>query len=265
MKDLTQSEKLFMLFQRAAGFVGRGRQPHHGGGGHGQAHVLSLLSGAPRGQKELLEALGVRAGSLSELLGKLEAAGYITRTKDETDSRAVNVAITEAGEAIAAEHGRHRAEIADAFFAALSDDEKAALTALLEKLMAAWRQERAADDFERRGHGHRGGFGGMRGAPRGDFGEFPAEIDGRGHRGHGRDFGARGERMEHDHRGHGRGFGHERDFHGHGRGEEITDPALKAYLDGQICDGCDKGCTLSAPRCGKGAAKQREAVAGYNK
>ncbi|MDR0906809.1 MAG: MarR family winged helix-turn-helix transcriptional regulator [Oscillospiraceae bacterium] len=246
MKNLTQSEKLFMLFQRGAIFVGRGRQPQHGGG-HGQNYVLSLLAEAPLSQKELLEKLGVRAGSLSELLSKLENAGYITRSKDENDSRVVNIEITEAGRTVAAEHGHHRTEVADNLFAALSDEEKATLISLLEKLHNAWKSEREAGDAERRerGQGRRGfgggfpaghGFGGFRGgfekAPP-DEGDKPAEH---GHHGH-----------------------------GHSHGAEITDPELKAHLETLNCDGCDKNCKLSAPHCGKGAKKQQDAIEEFKK
>jgi DNA-binding MarR family transcriptional regulator len=239
MKNPTQSEKLFMMFQRGAIFVGRGRQTPHGGG-HGQGYVLSLLVEAPLSQKELLEKLGVRAGSLSELLGKLESAGYITRVKDESDSRIVNVAITESGRAFAAEREQQRTQFADGLFSALDEDEKTTLIALLEKLHAAWRSEREADDAERRGRGHgeRGGF-----------------CKGRGFGWHG-GFGAP-ERGKHD---------HGDDHHGHHRrGEEITDPELKAYLETLDCGECDKNCKLSSPHCGKGAKKQRAAIEDFEK
>ncbi|MDR0838617.1 MAG: MarR family transcriptional regulator [Oscillospiraceae bacterium] len=246
MKNPTQTEKLFMLFQHGAIFVGRGWQPQRGAG-HGQGYVLSLLSEAPMSQKELLEKLGVRAGSLSELLGKLESAGYITRTKDERDSRAVNLAITEAGREFAAEHGRHRTQVADGMFAALDDGEKATLLALLEKLHASWRPEHGGEDEGRgghgRGHGGRGGFGGFRGERGGHEHEH--------------------ERGEHGEHGHG-----ERGEHGHGgheHGEKITDPALLAYLDGKTCGECEKNCKLAEPQCGKGARKQQEALAEYRK
>ncbi|MDR0819756.1 MAG: MarR family transcriptional regulator [Oscillospiraceae bacterium] len=252
MKNLTQSEKLFMLFQRGAHFAGRG-QHKRTGGGHGQVYVLSLLADAPISQKELLEKLGVRAGSLSELLGKLEHSGFITRTKDENDNRAVNVAITDAGRKFAAEYGDLRSEAAEAMFSALTDEEKTTLIALLEKLHGAWRQEREVNDSERHGHGHHGGFGHGNG-PRG--GGFHG----------GRGSGAPG--FEHSHTDfHGEPHGEHGERHGggHSHGAEITDPALKAYLETLNCGECDKNCKLSAPHCGKGAKKQEEAIAEYNK
>lgn len=251
MKNLTQSENLFMLFQRGAIFVGRGRQTPHGGphgGGHGQGYVLSLLAEAPLSQKELLEKLGVRAGSLSELLSKLESAGYITRTKDESDSRVVNVAITESGRASAAERGQQRMQFADGLFSALDDGEKETLTTLLEKLHEAWRSERELDDAERRGHGKRGVFGGGFGRAR-DFGGH----GGFGHPPHG----------EHGHDHGEQGHNHGDEHHGHHHVEEITDPELKSHLETLNCDGCDKNCKLSAPHCGKGAKKQQAAIEAF--
>ncbi|MDR0862021.1 MAG: MarR family transcriptional regulator [Oscillospiraceae bacterium] len=278
MKNLTQSEKLFMLFQRGAIFVGRGRQPQRGGG-HGQGYVLSLLAEAPLSQRELLEKLGVRAGSLSEMLGKLESAGYITRTKDENDSRVVIITITEEGKAFAAQHGNRRTEVADTMFSALNDEEKATLIGLLEKLHEAWKSERETEDKERRerGLGRRGGFGEGRPVPHGGFGGFPTGrgfgVPGfapppppfggfRGGFGNAPRDGKNGEHGERDEHGE---KGEPRHGHGHRHGEEITDPELKAYLDEKTCGECDKNCKLSAPHCGKGAKKQQEAIAEYKK
>ncbi|MDR0857747.1 MAG: MarR family transcriptional regulator [Oscillospiraceae bacterium] len=261
MKNLSQAEKLFILFQRGAILVGRG-QPPHSGVGHGQGYILSLLAESQLSQKELLEKLGVRAGSLSELLGKLEHAGFVTRSKDENDNRVVNVEITESGRKFAAEHSGKRVETAESLFAALSDDEKTTLIGLLEKLHDSWRQEREAHDFEHRGGGRRGGFKPGRGFHSPHFGGFPPPPPPR-YDGHG--FG-------------GSGFEHPRPFadfhsetgkhHGNGKhshGEEITDPALKAHLETLNCGECDKNCKLSAPHCGKGTKKQQAASADFAK
>jgi DNA-binding MarR family transcriptional regulator len=248
MKNLTQAEKLFMLFQRGAMLVGRG-QFQHSGGGHGQGFILSLLADSPLSQKELLEKLGVRAGSLSELLGKLEHAGFVTRSKDETDNRVVNVEITEAGRKFAAEHSGKSAETAEMLFSALSDEEKATLIGLLEKLHDSWRQEREAHDTERRGHGQRDGFKRGRGFHSPHFGGFPPPPPPQ-HEGHG--FGGFHSKAGKHH-----GAGK------HSHGEEITDPALIAHLETLNCGKCDKDCKLSAPHCGKGVKKQQEAIADF--
>ncbi|MDR3120853.1 MAG: MarR family transcriptional regulator [Clostridiales bacterium] len=213
-----------MQFQRGAGLIGRGR-PHHHGGGHGQGYVLSLLADAPQSQKELLEKLGVRAGSLSELLGKLENTGFITRTKDEKDSRVVNVTITEEGRTFAAEHARRHEEAADSLFSALDDDEKATLSLLLEKLTEVWKRERGPDDCGHRRHGHHGhGDSGEHhhGHRRGREDQAQESVGGeeRHSRGHNH-----GEGHD-EHRHHNYGEGH--DGHRHGDSEAIAE-----YPNGQ--------------------------------
>jgi DNA-binding MarR family transcriptional regulator len=54
--------------------------------------------------KELGQALELDSGTLSPLLKRLEAHGYVTRTRCAEDERAVRVHLTEAGAAL-----RHRA------------------------------------------------------------------------------------------------------------------------------------------------------------
>ena len=91
-------------------------------------------------QRELTERLGIRPGSASELVGKLERAGLITRTPSETDRRTADIALTEAGAAVKQERaGKEKSGLGE-LFAVLSEEEKQALVALLERLRAAWRE-----------------------------------------------------------------------------------------------------------------------------
>ena len=50
--------------------------------------------------KELGSYLYLDSGTLTPVLKKLEQKGYLTRKRDEKDERVLNVAITEAGEAL---------------------------------------------------------------------------------------------------------------------------------------------------------------------
>jgi len=50
--------------------------------------------------KELGKLLYLDSGTLTPLLKKLEQKGYITRTRDASDERVVNVAITPEGDAL---------------------------------------------------------------------------------------------------------------------------------------------------------------------
>ena len=113
-----------------------------------QKRILVVLSqsGAIT-QSELTERLGIQPGSASEVLGKLEAAGLITRAQSEAEKRTTDVRLTEAGEAAAKEAYAQRMARNAQMFAFLSEQEKAALLALLERVNEAWdglyRQENA--------------------------------------------------------------------------------------------------------------------------
>ena len=104
-----------------------------------QKRILVVLSqsGAIT-QSELTERLGIQPGSASEVLGKLEAAGLITRVQSEADKRTTDVRLTEAGEAAAQEAYAQRMARNAQMFAFLSEQEKAALLALLERVNEAW-------------------------------------------------------------------------------------------------------------------------------
>ena len=105
--------------------------------------VLSLL--AQRGempQRELREALGVQAGSFSELAARLEERGFLTREQDPADRRRILLRLTEAGRERVAKDARARdAEL----FCALSEEEQAQLRVLLQKIAdghEAWKKRR---------------------------------------------------------------------------------------------------------------------------
>ena len=127
-------------------------------------HTLRAVSGGKGSQKRILividyygsitqsaltEHLGIQPGSASEVLGKMEAAGLITRAQSESDKRTTDVCLTQAGRAAAKEAAAQRAARNARMFSCLSGEEKAALLALLERVNAAWdelyRQENAEE------------------------------------------------------------------------------------------------------------------------
>ena len=104
----------------------------------GQARILGILS--RRGsmtQKELTERLGIRPGSVSEVIGKLERGGLIERRENESDRRTADIRLTEEGRVRASEQEREKK--AD-LFTVFSDEEKQTLLSLLEKLVADWQE-----------------------------------------------------------------------------------------------------------------------------
>ena len=115
----------------------------------GQYRLLSLLSGGePVSQRQLAAQMRIQPGSLSELLGKLEQAGAVTRERSSEDRRACSVQITATGkerlEKMQESMDIDRSEL----LCCLTDEEKTTLTALLEKLMEGNTPRRP---------GHRGG------------------------------------------------------------------------------------------------------------
>lgn len=131
----------------------------------GQGRVLALLKLKPEiSQKELSDILDIRAQSLGELLSKLERSGYITRTPSPADRRVMEIRLTDEGrEASGREDGQPDA---DGLFGCLNEEEQAALSGYLGRVIAALEQQLGGGEPERdfRGHAQFGGrgFGGPR-------------------------------------------------------------------------------------------------------
>lgn len=101
-----------------------------------QGRILRILS-AHNGisQHELQDIMGIKPGSLSEVLIKLEKAGYITRKLDKNDRRRQIVNITDEGRRVFEEiHKAHEADSTH-YFDALNAKERKSLLTLLDKLV----------------------------------------------------------------------------------------------------------------------------------
>ena len=132
-------------------------------------------------QRELMDIVSVRAGSLSEVLGKLEENGWISRAPNEEDRRRADISLTPEGEAAARAMEESRKESRKTFFSPLNEEEKAQLNSLLDKLSAniEW-----PDEAERRRH-HGCGKHGHEGQGHGCHGhEGHDHCDHHGHHGH---------------------------------------------------------------------------------
>lgn len=105
-----------------------------------QKRVMIVLKefGGRVTQRELTERLGIQPGSASEVIAKLESAGYIRRTPNETDRRTVDIELTKEGEAFAKEARAQRILRHEQMFSCLSDDEKKQFLSLLEKINRDW-------------------------------------------------------------------------------------------------------------------------------
>ena len=111
----------------------------------GQYRILLILSRHPKiTQKELQELLHIQAGSLSEILTKMEGYHLIERTKREEDRRSVQIQITKAGLAKVQCLTEEYQEENELLFSSLSDEECSILWDLLSRLYLDWRGEEYA-------------------------------------------------------------------------------------------------------------------------
>ena len=108
-------------------------------------------NGGEMSQKEIQTTLGIKAGSVSELISKLESRSLIVKKKSTTDKRAYNILLTEAG-------WKNYQEIIDTvdvyqgLFSSLNDDECIVLNILLDRLSNDW-MERAPELISNQQHG----------------------------------------------------------------------------------------------------------------
>ncbi|MGM9626444.1 MAG: MarR family winged helix-turn-helix transcriptional regulator [Eubacteriales bacterium] len=123
---------------------------HHISEGKGsQKRVLIVLrENNGMTQKELTEHLGIRPGSVSEVLGKLEAGGLIVRTPGRDDRRTTDIRLTAEGEILAEEAYRKRMERHRQMFEALSGEERNTLLRLLEKVNTDWDRKYRGEEGE---------------------------------------------------------------------------------------------------------------------
>jgi DNA-binding MarR family transcriptional regulator len=144
---------LFSLLHEVNSAIGRG--PRQGLSVRpGQNKVLKVLTknNDTMRQQDLLSHLGIRAGSLSELLGKLEKDGYITRHRNEENKSEIIVDITELGRISALESEMAVDERDRELFGCLTAEEKTEVTRILNKLLEHWEQDSDETEGERRGH-----------------------------------------------------------------------------------------------------------------
>jgi len=97
-----------------------------------QSAVLSHLRGGPKTVGELAATEGVRAPSMTQIINRMEEAGWVTRSQGPVRGRMVQ--ITEAGLAVAVTVRQERAARLAKRCDGLSGDDLAALEAVLPVL-----------------------------------------------------------------------------------------------------------------------------------
>lgn len=113
------------------------RRIREGKGSQKRTLILLWESGAIT-QRELTERLDIQPGSASEVLGKLESAGLITRTPSKADRRTTDIFLTSQGRAEAEAAYTQRELRHQQMFACLSPEEQETLLGLLERVNASW-------------------------------------------------------------------------------------------------------------------------------
>ena len=94
---------------------------------------LVLWEGKPVTVGELCRRLYLDNGTLTPLLKKLEASGYIVRARDNTDERVVTISLTQDGEALKERAAQIPFKVGSCI--ALSSDEASVMYTLLYKLL----------------------------------------------------------------------------------------------------------------------------------
>lgn len=105
-------------------------------------HVLLRLDGARL--SDLADRLRIAPRSATEVVDGLEAKGWVTRSPDPSDRRAVRAELTQAGRELLTDADRARGAVHARLLEVLTPEEQAQLGALLGKLEAGERE--AGDD-----------------------------------------------------------------------------------------------------------------------
>ena len=107
---------------------------------HGLTHpqylvLLALWDRSPRSVRDIGETLRHEPATLSPMLKRLEALGYLSRTRSREDERALAVDLTDKGRALRAEAEKIPYKVVEALGMELSELEE--LHAALSRVLAA--------------------------------------------------------------------------------------------------------------------------------
>ncbi len=106
----------------------------------------SLLRAGPLRLTALAEREAVSQPAMTGLVTRLEAAGYVMRTPDPSDGRAVLVALTDPGRALIEQRRACRAAALDALLARLDPQTSAQITAAVPAIQALIAQNDAVQE-----------------------------------------------------------------------------------------------------------------------
>lgn len=127
----TQEERITRKFHRCSHYLKNSPT-----GISSQTRILKIINHhGPTSQHKLQERLGIQAGSLSEILTKMEARDLVKRVKDEEDRRKMKVLITDHGIKVLEESLLKRRKELGLFLSVLSKEEVDEFEGILDKLV----------------------------------------------------------------------------------------------------------------------------------
>ena len=110
----------------------RGLAPTHG------SILNELLKRDAQAMQELAAAIGRDKSTVTTLVDKLAAAGYVIRIKPPEDSRVTRVALTDRGRALGPVFEEISRDLMARAYRGLSEWERSAVVGILEKILDGW-------------------------------------------------------------------------------------------------------------------------------
>ncbi len=142
-----EDKELLFIMEKCGHFL-----YHRRGGKRGQLRILRLLTEhGTITQKELLEVLTLKSGSVSEMVGKLETQGFITKERSDTDKRKINITLTDEGRTFLAEKTELMQKQEEVLFDSLTAGQREILKELLSTLLQDWENKFDSSLFAHKG------------------------------------------------------------------------------------------------------------------
>lgn len=155
--DITLAEALLNQLYQSVNLMHRtraeGGREHGRHSDRGQGRLLALLLRQDGlSHKDIVQEMDIRPSSAGELVSKLEQAGYVQRSYNESDKRISNVYLTAEGREVAAHNSADHAARLEQLFSGLTEQEMQQLSALMGKLIDSLRER--VPDSRHDHHGH---------------------------------------------------------------------------------------------------------------
>ena len=99
---------------------------------------MTLFKRGNMTQREMQDILNIKSASLSEILSKIEAEGFIERLKNDVDKRQIDLILTKKGREEAEGIEAENDQIAKELLCDLTLEEEQQLFYLLDKLVEKW-------------------------------------------------------------------------------------------------------------------------------